>query len=125
MPVPPNEKPSHSVSRNLARFVAESSWGEIDGRLRHEAKRSLLNFIGCAIGAAAPEAVGPGVSVLKGVAAPPQATVIGRAERFDILSAAYLNAISANLFDFDDTHLDTVIHPTAPVAPVVLALAER
>ncbi|RUY03986.1 MmgE/PrpD family protein, partial [Mesorhizobium sp. M2A.F.Ca.ET.040.01.1.1] len=27
-------------------------------------------------------------------------------------------------FDFDDTHQGTIIHPTAPVAPVVLALAE-
>ena len=51
--------------------------------------------------------------------------LIGRAERFDILNAAFVNAIAGNLFDFDDTHLATVIHPTAPVAPVVLALAEQ
>ena len=31
---------------------------------------------------------------------------------------------SANLLDFDDTHLDTIIHPAAPVAAPVLALAQ-
>ena len=51
-----------------------------------------------------------------------QATVIGRAERIDALSAAFLNAAAANVHDFCDTHLRTVIHPTAPVAPAVLRL---
>jgi 2-methylcitrate dehydratase PrpD len=40
------------------------------------------------------------------------------------MSASFLNAISANLLDFDDTHLDTIIHPAAPVAAPVLALAQ-
>jgi 2-methylcitrate dehydratase PrpD len=53
-----------------------------------------------------------------------QATVIGRRERIDALSAAFLNAAGANVHDFCDTHLRTVIHPTAPVAPALLALAE-
>ena len=42
----------------------------------------------------------------------------------DALSAAFLNAASANVFDFCDTHPRTVIHPTAPVAPALFALAE-
>jgi 2-methylcitrate dehydratase PrpD len=51
-------------------------------------------------------------------------TIIGRVERLDALSTSFVNAISANLLDFDDTHLDTIIHPAAPVAAPVLALAE-
>jgi 2-methylcitrate dehydratase PrpD len=50
--------------------------------------------------------------------------LIGRHERFDALSASFVNAVSANLLDYDDTHLRTVIHPTAPVAPPALALGE-
>src|SRR5215475_6645434 len=53
------------------------------------------------------------------------ASVLGREERLDLLSASFLNAAAANVFDFDDTHLPTVIHPAAPVVPAVLALAER
>ncbi len=52
-------------------------------------------------------------------------TVLGRQERLDVLGAAFINAIGGNLLDYDDTHLRTVIHPTAPVAPAVLALAEQ
>src|SRR5262249_34600677 len=45
-----------------------------------------------------------------------------RARRW--LTAAFLNAASANVLDFCDTHVPTVIHPTVPVAPVLLALGE-
>ncbi|HMF13793.1 MAG TPA: MmgE/PrpD family protein, partial [Gemmataceae bacterium] len=40
------------------------------------------------------------------------------------LSAAFLNAACANVDDFCDTHVATVIHPTAPVAAALLAFAE-
>ena len=53
------------------------------------------------------------------------ATIIGRAERSDAMTASFLNALAANVQDFDDTHIRTVIHPTAPVAPGLLALSER
>ena len=35
-----------------------------------------------------------------------------------------MNGISSHIFDFDDTHLKTVIHPAGPVASAILALAE-
>jgi 2-methylcitrate dehydratase PrpD len=53
------------------------------------------------------------------------ATVLGRAERLRAAEAAFVNAISTNLLDFDDTHLPTIIHPTAPVASVAFALGEE
>ncbi|HEY7697526.1 MAG TPA: MmgE/PrpD family protein, partial [Vicinamibacteria bacterium] len=41
------------------------------------------------------------------------------------LNASLLNGMSSHVLDFDDTHLETIIHPAGPVAPVLLALAER
>jgi 2-methylcitrate dehydratase PrpD len=40
-------------------------------------------------------------------------------------SAALINGIASHTFDFDDTHLKTIIHPAGPVASAVLALAEH
>jgi 2-methylcitrate dehydratase PrpD len=54
----------------------------------------------------------------------PQASVLGRRERVDMASAALVNGISSHTFDFDDTHLKTIIHPAGPVASAILALAE-
>ena len=54
-----------------------------------------------------------------------QASVLGRTEKVDMASAALLNGITSHTFDFDDTHLRTIIHPAGPVASAVLAMAEH
>src|SRR5688500_16082709 len=54
----------------------------------------------------------------------PQASILGRADKVDMASAALVNGITSHTFDFDDTHLKTIIHPAGPVASALLALAE-
>jgi len=116
---------SESVTTAWGNFVARSRWTEIPAAVRHEAKRSLLNVIGTSLGAASHPDLARLVRLVAGVAGPPRATVFGRSQRLDILNAAFVNAIGGNLLDFDDTHLDTVIHPSAPIAPPLFALAEE
>jgi len=113
------------VTERLADFVAGSRWQDIPAAVRHEAMRSLLNFLGCALGGCRDEAVDLAARVLQPFFGPAQAGVIGRGERPDALNAAFLNGVSANVLEYDDTHLGTVIHPAAPVIPGLLALAER
>ena len=112
------------VTQNLARFVVETGWNDIPEPVRHEAKRALLNFFAVAFAGCRTGPVEIALTSLAEFSDRRQATVIGRRERMDALSAAFLNAAGANVFDFCDTHLPTVIHPTAPVAPALLALAE-
>src|SRR3954447_856754 len=112
------------VTDRLAQFVASSRWDDIPAEVRHEGVRGLLNFVGCALGGARDEAMDIAINVLSPFFGPPQATIIGRTERPDALHAAFLNAVSANVLEYDDTHLATVMHPAAPVAPGLFALAE-
>lgn len=116
--------PRPGITQNLARFVVETGWEDIPGPVRHEAKRALLNFF--AVGLAGCR-TGPIETAFKSLAefsGGKQATIVGRSERIDALSAAFLNAAGANVFDYCDTHLPTVIHPTSPLAPALLSLAE-
>jgi 2-methylcitrate dehydratase PrpD len=113
------------VTERLARFLVEHRPEDLPERVRHEAKRSLVNFFATALGGCRNEAVEILLAALADCFGPPHAIVIGRGERTDALTAAFLNAVSSNVLDFDDTHLRTVIHPTAPVAPGLFALAER
>lgn len=113
------------VGERLGELVAASRWDALPQALRHEGKRSLLNFIGCALGVARTSPIEMAMRVLTPLSGAERVTVIGRAERLDPLGAAFINAVGGNLLDYDDTHLRTVIHPTAPVAPAALALAEQ
>ena len=113
------------VTRTLARFVIEHRYAEIPEKVRHEAARSILNWVGCAVGGSRHETVERALAALAEFSGPPQATVLGRGDRLDIMQAALMNGITSHTFDFDDTHLKTVIHPSGPVASAILALAEH
>ena len=117
--------PAEFIGETLGRFVAESAWADIDGALRHEAKRALVNYVGGALGVAGSPVVGAASRVMAPFSGPGRVTVIGRPERLDLMGASFVNAIAANLLDYDDTHMNTVMHPTAPVAAPLLALAEQ
>lgn len=111
------------VTRILARYLVASRYKDIPQTVRHEAARALLNWLGCAIGSCRHETVERALAAVQPFCGPPQATVLGRAERVDILHAALLNGISSHVLDFDDTHA-RAIHPSAPVLPALLAYAE-
>jgi len=113
------------LTRNLARFIVTTRFEDLPENVRHEAKRTLLNWVGCAIGACRQDTVTNVIAALAPFAGPGQATLLGRPERMDILNAALVNGISSHVLDFDDTHPLTTIHPAAPVAPALLALAEH
>ncbi|MBW6399360.1 MmgE/PrpD family protein [Roseomonas sp. HJA6] len=116
--------PAH-LGGALAQFVVDSRWDDIPAAVRHEAKRTLLNHVGCAIGVAQDPAVRTALAVMRPFSGAPAATVIAQGVRLDPMAASFVNAIASNLLDYDDTHLATVIHPAAPVAPPALALAEQ
>ena len=113
------------VTRTLASFVVGSRLADIPEAVRHEGKRALLNWLGCALGGCRDEAVKRALAALKPMFGPGEATLLGRREKADPLHAALINGLGSNILDFDDTHLKTVIHPSVPVASALLPLAER
>jgi 2-methylcitrate dehydratase PrpD len=112
------------VTERLARFVVDTRWGDLPPEVTHQAKRSLVNFFAVALTGCRNQTVEIALASLAAFSGGKQATLVGRRERIDALSAAFLNAAGANVLDFCDTHTRTAIHPTAPLAPALLALAE-
>jgi len=112
------------VTRTLAGYVVEAKASDVPQPVRTEAVRSLLNWAGCAIGGSGHETVDRALAAVTPFAGKPEASLFGRSERIDVLNAALLNGIASHVFDFDDTHLKTIIHPAGPVASALLALAE-
>ncbi|MEJ8814177.1 MmgE/PrpD family protein [Variovorax ureilyticus] len=121
----PADTSAPPVTAILARFVsghASRGWSDA---VEREAHRTFYNWLGCAIGAVYHEAATAALGAVRLLQPPPQATVLGSREKVDMASAALVNGITSHTFDFDDTHLKTIIHPAGPVASAVLALAEH
>ena len=121
---PANPAPAKDVTGALAHYLVTATYDDLPGNVRKEGVRTLLNWVGVAIGGSRHQTVDIAVAALAPFSGPAQASLLGRRERFDIMNAAFINGVSSHIFDFDDTHLKTIIHPAGPVASAILALSE-
>ena len=113
--------PEPPITHIVARYAVTAPASEIPPNVKKEATRTLLNWVGVAVGGSRQGAPDHAVAALKPFSGPPQAGLFGRSERFDVLHAALINGISSHVLDFDDTHLKTIIHPAGSVASALTA----
>ena len=107
----------------LAKYIVESRWENIPQDVRHESKRALLNYIGCALGGCREPAVTTALKALQPYFGRQDAGLLGRTERLDPLHAALINGISSHVHEYDDTMPKNYIHPSPPVASALFAFA--
>ena len=86
------------------------------------ARTCLLDWLGCALAGSREPLARLLATAEQGGAGP--ASVLGGDRRSTTAWAALVNGAASHALDYDDTHLGMMGHPTAPVAPAVLALAE-
>jgi 2-methylcitrate dehydratase PrpD len=121
MKKPPSAEPG--ITASLARELAARRDRELPGAVISHAKTHFLNALALAISAAGQAPVQDAVKLGRLVGGPGTCPVPGRIERLDLPSAALAIGIAAHVDDFDDTHLATVIHPSAATLAAVLPLA--
>lgn len=114
-----------SATRAIAEFVHTCTWDDLPEATRHASLRSFVNWVGCAMGGASHLSVSRALAGLAPLSASQDCTVIGHDYRCDPLNAALLNGLSASAYAFDDTHLASIAHPTAPTVAALLAYAEQ
>ena len=112
-----------SVTRELAAYLVGSRPDQIPADVQHEARRAILNYVGCAVGGSREDAVQIALRVLTPFSGERTARVLGRNERLDPLQASLLNGISSHVLDYDDTTPSNYIHPTSPAASALFAYA--
>jgi 2-methylcitrate dehydratase PrpD len=110
----------------LAEFAANLRFADLPSEVVHEAKRALIDHVGVAAAAADHPSVDALLRVADRLAGKGSHTVIGRSQTAPMPYAALVNGFEAHLLDYDDTFNpgDTTVHGSAPVWPVVFALAE-
>jgi 2-methylcitrate dehydratase PrpD len=113
----------NDLTSEVADYVLAARLDDIPADVRKEARRALVNFLGCALGGSRHEAMDITLDALGPYSGKGTASVLGRAEKTDPLLASLLNGISSHVHDFDDTTPRNYIHPTSPVASALFAYA--
>ena len=112
-----------SETKTLASYIVTSRIESVPDDVRHEARRAIVNFMGCALGGSVDTAVDRAIQAFEPFAGKPTASILGRSERTDPLHASLMNGISSHVYDFDDTTPKNYVHPTSPVASALFAYA--
>jgi len=113
-----------AATKSLARFTAETEFDGLPDRVIVEAKRVILDTIGCALAGYTHDLGRISVSYVRDLGGKPESTIIGCGEKTSCLNAAYANARMANALDYDDTFV-LVGHIACTAVPASLAVAER
>ena len=92
--------PKAGVTESLARNVVATRWEDIPPHVRHQAKRSLVNYFAVTLAGCRSQPIEIALRSLAEFADRRQAALVGRSERLDALGAAFLNAACANVDDF-------------------------
>src|ERR1700678_2036067 len=111
----------------LAAYVAGLKFDDIPHEVRERAKTLTLDFLGSAIRARRDaESTASLFKTLEALALNTrgEATVFGDNRTWTPAMAALLNGALGHSLDFDDTHADSSLHPSAPVVPAAFAIGE-
>ena len=113
-----------SETKALATYLVNSRLEDIPEDVRHESRRALLNYIGCAVGGSQRARSRDCAHALSSLISesPRPASWPGRNEWIRCY-AALINGISSHVFEYDDTMPKNYIHPTPPVASAIFAYA--
>ena len=111
----------------LAAYVADLTYDAIPREVLERAKSLTLDFLGSAVRARRDAESTPSLfAMLKalGLDSDGEATVVGDSKAWTPAVAALLNGALGHSLDFDDTHADSSLHPSAPVVPAAFAVGE-
>jgi len=84
----------------------------------------VLDTLGICIAATALDTSGMAARVATAWGGRGEATVIGHDDKLPAAAAGFVNGVLAHSLDYDDTHLPSVLHPSASIVPAALAVGE-
>ncbi|KAL2392396.1 hypothetical protein ABEF93_000011 [Exophiala dermatitidis] len=114
------------ATERLASWAVYLQYSDLPSSVIDGAVRSFYNWAGCAIGGSNHRTTTTARNALSQFFGRPTSRILGSDEsvRADASHAALINGIASHVHDYDDTHLETIIHPTGPVASALLAQAD-
>src|SRR5579864_2268791 len=114
-----------TVTAAMARWAAELKFTQLSQDAVYQAKRFLLDSLGCALGGYQQHDVKIALQVLDEVAGRGPATVIGTGKKVDPVSASLANALMIRCMDYNDIYWKQDPSHPSDIFPAALACCER
>jgi 2-methylcitrate dehydratase PrpD len=114
-----------TVAQRLGAFAEKTGVGDLPPEVADSVGSRVLDVLGIAVAAAPLDTSRAARRWAHEQGGAAVASAVGLPDRTSAPTAAFVNGVLAHSLDFDDTHLPSVLHPSAAVVPAALAVAER
>lgn len=113
------------MTKALAAFLSRLTYEQLSEEARHQVRRGVLDWAGCALAGARHPTITKILGVMRTLNDAPRANVIGHKLKIGTVEAATVNGQMGHLLDYDDTHMGgVVLHASSPILSALFALAQ-
>ncbi|MGD8726030.1 MAG: MmgE/PrpD family protein [Gemmatimonadales bacterium] len=116
---------SETITATMAQWAAGLRYDDLGDRAIHEAKRYLLDSLGCAFGGFRQEDAKIALELLDEIAGEGPSTVLGSGKRCDPVSASLANALMVRVMDYNDIYWQQDPSHPSDIIPAAIACGER
>jgi 2-methylcitrate dehydratase PrpD len=120
-----HDSQSLTPTKDLGAMVAALKADDIPESARRWAKHCILDWIAVTVGGAGEPLTEKLLEVALAEGATGRARVIGHADRVIGSQAALINGAASHALDYDDVNERMLGHPTVPLVPALMALADE
>ena len=124
-PAPAKAAPKQTLTAAMSQWASGLKFDDLSQDAIYQAKRFLLDSIGCALGGYQQHDIAIALEVLDEIAGPGQATVIGTGKQIDAVSASLANALMIRCMDYNDIYWKQDPSHPSDIFPAAMACCER
>ncbi len=115
---------SDTITATMARWASELRFEDLSDEAVHEARRYLLDSVGCALGGYLQHDCKIALEVLGAHAGPGSCTVVGSGRKMDPINASLLNALMVRVMDYNDIYWKQDPSHPSDLIPAAMACGE-
>lgn len=113
-----------TLVQHLAAFATDATWANQPEDVRASTVQRVTDIVGLCLASRPLDTSDAAIGLAIDTGGIAQSTVIGAGVRLPAAQAAFVNGTLAHSLDYDDTHLPSILHPSASVVPAALAVGE-
>jgi 2-methylcitrate dehydratase len=114
-----------TITAQMSRWAASLNFRQLSPEAVYQAKRFLLDSVGCALGGYQQHDVKIALEVLDEIAGKGPATVIGTGKKMDAVSASLANGLMIRCMDYNDIYWKQDPSHPSDIFPAAIAGCER
>ncbi len=115
---------ARTLAEQIGEFATAVSYQRLPAQVADSVRERVLDTLGICVAATALDTSAAARDWVLEQRGLPQAQAVGLPGRVPAPLAGFLNGVLAHSLDYDDTHLPSVLHPSASVIPAALAAAQ-